>query len=38
LQGRYQYYHMFDIDGIQRAVFLNKIDWSILKFNQINQS
>jgi hypothetical protein len=26
LQGRYQYYHMFDIDGIQRAVFLNKID------------
>jgi hypothetical protein len=26
MNGRYQYYHMFDIDGIQRAVYLNKID------------
>jgi hypothetical protein len=26
LHGRYQYYHMFDIDGIERNVYLNKID------------
>jgi hypothetical protein len=26
IKDRYQYYHMFDIEGIERNVYLNKID------------